>query len=232
MDGSGIPLAFNITSGNTNEQTTLKPLEKRILKDFRLSKFVVCTDAGLSSTANRKYNTLGERAFITTQSVKKTKKHLKDWLLDKSGWRLSHGKESYHLDDIDETAHFSDIFYKERWIHEDGLEQRFIVSYSPKYRQYQASVRQGQIDRALKKFRSLPGSTKKERMMLIASSNQLMSLKMVKLPNKLNIRLIKIGSKKKPSMMAFTLSAPTSLTLSKISFPLIKSDGKSKLLSD
>ena len=151
MDGSGIPLAFNITSGNTNEQTTLKPLEKRILKDFHLSKFVVCTDAGLSSTANRKYNTLGERAFITTQSVKKTKKHLKEWLLDKSGWRLSHDKQSYNIDDIDETAHFSDIFYKERWIHEDGLEQRFIVSYSPKYRQYQAAVRQGQIDRALKK---------------------------------------------------------------------------------
>ena len=68
MDGDGIPLAFNITSGNTNEQTTLSPLEKKILGDFKLSKFIVCTDAGLASNANRKFNNKDERAFITTQS--------------------------------------------------------------------------------------------------------------------------------------------------------------------
>ena len=77
MDGDGIPLAFDIHSGNTNEQTTLKPLEKRIFKDFGLSKFVVCTDAGLSSADNRKFNDINGRAFITTQSVKKLKNHLK-----------------------------------------------------------------------------------------------------------------------------------------------------------
>ena len=49
MDGSGIPLAMNINPGNTNEQTTLRPLEKKILKDFELSRFIVCTDAGLAS---------------------------------------------------------------------------------------------------------------------------------------------------------------------------------------
>ena len=53
-------------SGNTNEQTTLRALEKKILKDFELSKFIVCTDAGLSSTENRLFNDRGERAFITT----------------------------------------------------------------------------------------------------------------------------------------------------------------------
>jgi hypothetical protein len=77
MDGDGIPLAFSMTDGNTNEQTTLKPLEKKILSDFKLSKFVVCTDAGLSSTDNRKFNNTGDRAFITTQSIKKLKNHLK-----------------------------------------------------------------------------------------------------------------------------------------------------------
>ena len=57
MDGNGIPLAFDITPGNTNEQVTLKPLEEKIIKDFKTSKFVVCTDAGLASIANRKFNT-------------------------------------------------------------------------------------------------------------------------------------------------------------------------------
>jgi len=85
MDGSGLPLAFVIHPGNQNEQPTLKPLEKRILKDFQLSKFVVCTDAGLSSHENRLYNSMGDRAFITTQSIKKLKKHLKEWALNLAG---------------------------------------------------------------------------------------------------------------------------------------------------
>lgn len=161
MDGSGVPLAFDLTSGNTNEQTTLKPIERRIIKDFGLSKFIVCTDAGLSSTANRKFNNIGQRAFVTTQSVKKMKKHIKDWTLDSSGWRLPESKKQYDIKKIDEDTYFNRVFFKERWINEDGLQQRLIVTYSPKYRQYQASIRQGQIDRAVKKVEK-PSSLKKQ----------------------------------------------------------------------
>ena len=78
MDGDGIPLAFSITKGNTNEQVTLKPLEEKILSDFSLSKFAVCTDAGLASNANRKFNDKGDRAFITTQPIKKLKAFLRE----------------------------------------------------------------------------------------------------------------------------------------------------------
>ena len=78
MDGDGIPLAFNINPGNTNEQITLKPLEELIIKDFKNSKFIVCTDAGLSSTSNRKFNNTNDRSFITTQSIKKLKQTFKD----------------------------------------------------------------------------------------------------------------------------------------------------------
>lgn len=56
MDMSGIPLAFCINPGNQNEQLPLKPLEQQIMKGFELSKFVVCTNAGLSSESNRKFN--------------------------------------------------------------------------------------------------------------------------------------------------------------------------------
>ena len=56
MDMSGIPFAFCINPGNQNEQLPLKPLEQQIMKGFELSKFVVCTNAGLSSESNRKFN--------------------------------------------------------------------------------------------------------------------------------------------------------------------------------
>ena len=150
MDGDGIPLAFSITSGNTNEQTTLTPLEQKILDDFKLSKFIVCTDAGLASNANRKFNDKNDRAFITTQSVKKLKKHLMDWALSSDGWHLSGEKKTYDISKFGENEEqYKDrIFYKERWINENGLEQKLIVTYSIKYRDYQRQIRNSQIERA------------------------------------------------------------------------------------
>lgn len=49
MDGDGIPLAFSLFPGNANEQTSLKPLEKKVLQDFGCQKFIYCSDAGLAS---------------------------------------------------------------------------------------------------------------------------------------------------------------------------------------
>ena len=88
MDKSGIPLAFCINDGNQNEQLSLQPLEQQIMRDFEHSKFVVCTDAGLSSDANLRFNNYGERSFITTQSIKKLTADLKDWSINPDGWHL------------------------------------------------------------------------------------------------------------------------------------------------
>lgn len=153
MDGDGIPLAFSLHNGNTNEQLTLQPLEKKILKDFSLAKFIVCTDAGLSSADNRKFNNIQGRAFITTQSIKKLKKHLKTWALNTSEWYLDGSSETFDLKKIEESEEVKDkyrncIFYKERWIKENGLEQRLIVTYSLKFKEYQHHIRNRQIERA------------------------------------------------------------------------------------
>ena len=162
MDASGLPLAFSTFGGNENEQGSLKPLEKKILKDFQLSDIVVCTDAGLSSQKNRLYNTLGNRGFITTQSIKKLKKHLKDWALDPSGWRTKPSDRPIDLSDIDDCSTNQATYYKERWINEGELEQRLLVTFSPKYKHYQQTVRERQIERALKKVDN-PSSLKKKR---------------------------------------------------------------------
>lgn len=168
MDGDGIPLAFSIHSGNTNEQLTLQPLEKQILKDFSLAKFVVCTDAGLSSTDNRKFNNQEERSFITTQSVKKLKKHLKTWALATGGWHLDGKPGTFDISGIESSQEVRDkyrdcTFYKERWIKEDGLEQKLIVTFSLKYKEYQRQIRNRQIERATKLVETKPSSLKKHR---------------------------------------------------------------------
>lgn len=167
MDGNGLPLAFDLTPGNTNEQTTLQPLEKKIIKDFEFSEFVVCTDAGLASNANRKFNNINNRKFVTTQSIKKLKKHLKDEALDLTkGWKLAGSSKTYNISKLrtDEKLikkYKDKTFYKERWIKEDGLDQRLIITYSVKYQEYQKNIRNNQINRAKKIIASNPDKLKK-----------------------------------------------------------------------
>ena len=154
IDGDGIPLTFDTFPGNKNEQPTLKPLEIKIINGFNNSQFVVCTDAGLASTANRKFNNISGRKFITTQSLKKLKQFLKDWSLDLSkGWKLPGYDKTFDITSLrnDEELikkYYDKVFYKERWIKEDGIEQRLIITYSPKYQEYQKNIREKQIQRA------------------------------------------------------------------------------------
>lgn len=154
IDGDGIPLTYDTFSGNQNEQPTLKPLEEKIINDFNNSEFVVCTDAGLASTANRKFNNINGRKFITTQSIKKLKQFLKDYALDLTkGWHLPGTTKEINISSLRENSelikkYYDKVFYKERWINEDGIEQRLIITFSPKYQEYQKHIREKQIQRA------------------------------------------------------------------------------------
>ena len=167
MDKSGIPLAFCINPGNQNEQLSLKPLELQIMKDFQLSKFVVCTDAGLSSEANRRFNNHGERSFITTQSLKKLRPELKKWCLDPTGWELENDTKKYDISTLEDTPeNRRKLFYKQMFIEgydeERGIpfDQTLIVTYSLKYMIYQRTLRERQIERARKYLKS-PSSADK-----------------------------------------------------------------------
>ena len=162
MDADGIPLTFSLFNGNENEQPSMRPLEKKILSDFGVKKFIVCTDAGLSSTTNRIFNNTADRRFVTTQPVKKLKAFLKDFCLADDGWHLSGSRKTFKLSELDGNDHYDNIFYKDRWINEDGLEQHLIVTFSFKYRDYQRKIRNRQIERA-EKLADNPSSLKKNR---------------------------------------------------------------------
>ena len=160
-DMDGIPLAFCINPGNTAETTTLKPLEDKLRDKFGLSKVVVCTDGGLASYENRRNDHAGERAFITVQSLKRLEGHLQDWATETRGWRavLFDGTENprlsedeYDIEELDPKEYADILFCRERWITvgKKGreLEQRLIVTFSFKYREYLRHVRERQVARA------------------------------------------------------------------------------------
>ena len=159
MDGDGIPLAFSLFPENANEQTSLKPLETKVLQDFGCTKFIYCSDAGLGSEAIKKINHAGERAFIVTQSIKKLNKDDKRWALDKTGFKRVSDDSPVDLSKIPEDD--MGLYYKDKPYTPHSLHQRLIITYSPKYAKYQKTIRNEQVERAEKMLHS--GKTKKER---------------------------------------------------------------------
>lgn len=168
MDHDGFPLAMCIEPGNKAETSTLKPMEQ-ILKDkFGLSKLVVCTDGGLSSYENRKNDSVGDRSFITVQSLKKLKEYLQEWALDCRGWRTAGSDKEYDISTMDPAEYYETLFYKERWDPTkmstgETLEQRIIVTFSFKYREYLAYVRERQVNRAVALLQKGQGATSKRK---------------------------------------------------------------------
>lgn len=88
MDSDGIPLSMCITSGSDNEQTTAIPLEKKLTRMFKGKKFIYCADAGLGSLNIRNFNSMGGRAFIVTQSIKKLSDTLKQAVFNDCDYKL------------------------------------------------------------------------------------------------------------------------------------------------
>ena len=159
MDGDGIPLAFSLFPGNANGQTSLKPLEEKVLQDFGCTKFIYCSDAGLGSEAIKRINHSRERAFIVTQSIKKLNKEDKKWALDKTGFKRVPDDSSVDLSKVPEDD--TGLYYKDEPYTPHSLHQRLIITYSPKYAKYQKAIRDAQVERAEKMLKS--GKIKKER---------------------------------------------------------------------
>ena len=159
MDGDGIPLAFSLFPGNANEQTSLKPLEEKVLQDFGCTKFIYCSDAGLGSETIKRINHAGERSFIVTQSLKKLNKDDKTWALDKTGFKRVSDNTPVELSEIPKDD--NGLYYKDEPYTPHTLHQRLIVTYSPKFARYQKTIRDSQVERAEKMLQS--GKVKKER---------------------------------------------------------------------
>ena len=120
MDRQGIPITMCLHPGNTSEQVTAIPLEKEVIKMLDGAKFIYCADAGLGSYQIRKFNSMGGRAFIVTQSIKKLSDTLKKSVFNDFDYRLlsndftttiesmktfdRHSKENLHL--------YNDLAYK------------------------------------------------------------------------------------------------------------------------
>ena len=115
MDADGIPLSFDIFPGNQNEQTTLKPLEQKIIRDFNCSEFIFCSDSGLGSLNNRRFNSLNHRAYVITHSLKKMKEEDRKAAMNPAQFRKIGSQKFIDLRTLDETDEevYNSVYYKE-----------------------------------------------------------------------------------------------------------------------
>lgn len=100
MDSRGIPISMCIHPGNTNEQLTAVPLEKEVIRMTGNKKFIYCADAGLGSYNIRKFNDMGGRAYIVTQSVKKLGQEIKNIVFNDSNYHLLSNDDAITLKEM------------------------------------------------------------------------------------------------------------------------------------
>lgn len=120
MDSRGIPISMCIHPENTNEQLTAVPLEKEVIKMTGNKKFIYCADAGLGSYNIRKFNDMGGRAYIVTQSVKKLGQEIKDIVFNDSNYRLLSNDDAitlkemrtFNKKDANNLSLYNDFAYK------------------------------------------------------------------------------------------------------------------------
>lgn len=154
LDRNGLPISMCINPGRTNEQKTMIPLEKMMTERFGIEKFVVCADCGLSGKRNLRFNSTENHGFVVTKSLKKVNEDVRARLMSDGGWKRFGDASGrlYSLKEIREDANLRDVifYHDERFaMGSDGFEERIVTTYCGRLREYQQSVRERQLQRAM-----------------------------------------------------------------------------------
>ena len=158
LDRNGLPISMCINPGRTNEQKTMIPLEKMMTERFGIEKFVVCADCGLSGKRNLRFNSTENHGFVVTKSLKKVSEDVRARLMGDGGWKRFGDASGrlYSLKEIREDANLRDVifYHDERFaMGSDGFEERIVTTYCGRLREYQRSVRERQLQRAMELVR-------------------------------------------------------------------------------
>ena len=158
LDRNGLPISMCINPGRTNEQKTMIPLEKMMTERFGIEKFVVCADCGLSGKRNLRFNSTENHGFVVTKSLKRVSEDVRARLMGDGGWKRFGDASGrlYSLKEIREDANLKDVifYHDERFaMGSDGFEERIVTTYCGRLREYQRSVRERQLQRAMELVR-------------------------------------------------------------------------------
>lgn len=178
MDKDGIPMTMCVTRGNQSEKTTVLPAESKLIKAIEKSELIFCADAGLGTYDIRKFNSIGGRKFIITQSLKQLPATLKEAVFNDHDYKLLSDDRCIKIETlkafdpasnlslyedkaykvVDASKELTMEFYEERIVGnrkkmvkaKATLQQQVIITFSRKMYEYQRNIRNKQIERAKK----------------------------------------------------------------------------------
>ena len=88
MDNNGIPITYELFSGNTNDCLTYRPNFGRIKKEFDLGRVISVADKGMTTGDNIWYtiNTPTKDGYVFSMSVRSADKEMQQYVLDEEGY--------------------------------------------------------------------------------------------------------------------------------------------------
>lgn len=169
MDASGIPIAYNLFSGNESEKLSLTPEIKRLKNKFKFERTIVVADRGLNCSDNI-INISGtslemsknKNGYVYGQSVRGADAEFKEWVLKKEEYTTDIIKDEIENKEIKFT-HKSRIYPKKMYITRDDkgltecgnkkkqwieVDQKQMVYFSQKYADKQKHDRNMMIEKA------------------------------------------------------------------------------------
>lgn len=88
MDNNGLPITYELFSGNTNDCLTYRPNFSRIKKKFDLGRVITVADKGMTTGDNIWYtiNTPTRDGYVFSMSIRSANKEMKNYVLDDTGY--------------------------------------------------------------------------------------------------------------------------------------------------
>lgn len=101
MDNNGLPITYELFSGNTNDCLTYRPNFSRIKKEYELGRVIAVADKGMTTGDNIWFttHTPDKDGYVFSMSVRGANQELKDYVLKEDGytWLSSEYKRKSRL---------------------------------------------------------------------------------------------------------------------------------------
>ena len=169
MDATGIPIAYNLFSGNESEKLSLNPEIKRLKNKFKFERTIVVADRGLYCSDNiidiagtSLEMSKNKNGYVYGQSVRGADAEFKEWVLKKEEYKTDIIKDNIENKEIKFT-HKSRIYPKKMYITRDDkgltksgnkrkqwieVDQKQMVYFSQKYADKQKNDRDMMVEKA------------------------------------------------------------------------------------
>lgn len=149
MDTNGLPITYELFSGNTNDCETLMPLLQNVRKQYDIGRFIVVADRGLNTSNNTAMALAKGDGYIYAQSILKANTELKKFCLDQDGYMVYGSTEAGFRLKSRISQRTIRIENTEGKMVTVTIDEKQILFYSEKYARRAREQRQETINKAL-----------------------------------------------------------------------------------